>query len=109
MAKLGDATRLLRAKHNISQIQLSELMSIDKSYISAIEAGTRNPSFSTLEKIAAAFGKPLFLILFLMDMEDDRLPYDLRVKMLYEAMKIEIDRIPHELRIILENDLDQPA
>lgn len=53
-AKFGKKVRILRLKLGISQEKLSELSSIDRTYISNIESGNRNPSLLTIEKLASA-------------------------------------------------------
>lgn len=53
--KLGKKIRDLRKDQGLSQEQLSFAAKIDRSYISEIENGLRNPSLQTLEKLAKAF------------------------------------------------------
>lgn len=52
--KLGKKIRDLRKDQGLSQEQLSFAAKIDRSYISEIENGLRNPSLQTLEKLAKA-------------------------------------------------------
>jgi transcriptional regulator with XRE-family HTH domain len=52
--KLGKKMRELRKNQGLSQEQLSFTAKIDRSYISEIENGLRNPSLQTLEKLAKA-------------------------------------------------------
>ncbi|HEX5796763.1 MAG TPA: helix-turn-helix transcriptional regulator [Candidatus Saccharimonadales bacterium] len=52
--KLGKRVRELRKKTGISQEKLGELTSLDRTYISGIERGKRNPSLRNIEKIAKA-------------------------------------------------------
>lgn len=52
--KLGKKVRELRKSKEWSQIKLEELSSVDRTYISDIERGVRNPSIKTLEKLAKA-------------------------------------------------------
>ncbi len=56
---LGNSIISARAKLGISQKQLSEMSGIDQSDISKIERGVSNPSISTLERLAQAFGGKL--------------------------------------------------
>lgn len=53
---LGNSIISARAKLGISQKQLSEMSGIDQSDISKIERGVSNPSISTLDRLAQAFG-----------------------------------------------------
>lgn len=50
--KLGNKIRELRIELNYSQEKLGELTGLDRTYISGIERGVRNPSIKNIEKIA---------------------------------------------------------
>lgn len=50
--KLGKRVRELRQEANLTQEKLSELTGLDRTYISGIERGVRNPSLRNIEKIA---------------------------------------------------------
>jgi transcriptional regulator with XRE-family HTH domain len=52
--KLGKRIRQLRHEAELSQERLGELTSLDRTYISGIERGIRNPSIKNIEKIAKA-------------------------------------------------------
>jgi transcriptional regulator with XRE-family HTH domain len=52
--KLGKRLRELRNAKGWSQERLSIETKVDRSYISEIERGTRNPSLTTLSKLAKA-------------------------------------------------------
>lgn len=54
--KLGKKVKQLRTDAKLSQEQLGEVTGLDRTYISGIERGVRNPSFINLEKLAKAFG-----------------------------------------------------
>ena len=56
---LGNSIIAARARLGISQKQLSEMSGIDQSDISKIERGVSNPSISTLDRLAQAFGGKL--------------------------------------------------
>lgn len=51
---LGERIVFLRKKKGISQLTLSYLAEVSKTYMSDLERGRRNPSFLILERIAAA-------------------------------------------------------
>lgn len=53
---LGQAIRKHRKAHTISQERLAEIADFDRTYISLVERGERNPSFTNLCRIAAALG-----------------------------------------------------
>jgi transcriptional regulator with XRE-family HTH domain len=52
----GNSIRQLRAERDMSQTELSALTGLDRSYISGIERGERNPSLTNVFKIARALG-----------------------------------------------------
>lgn len=53
-AAFGDAIRSIRKQRDISQERLALMCGLDRTYISGIERGTRNPSLTNILKIAAA-------------------------------------------------------
>lgn len=52
--KLGKQVRQLRLEAGLSQEKLGFMTSLDRTYISGIERGVRNPSLRNIEKIAKA-------------------------------------------------------
>ncbi len=54
--KLGKKVRQLREEAGISQEKLGELTGLDRTYISGIERGKRNPSLRNIDKLAKALG-----------------------------------------------------
>jgi len=50
----GQALRHFRARQNISQERLSQESGLDRSYISLLERGLRQPSLTTLLQLAEA-------------------------------------------------------
>lgn len=53
-AALGEAIRHLRRQAGLSQEQLAERALTDLTQIGGLERGTRNPSYSTLIRVAGA-------------------------------------------------------
>ncbi|HEV2790228.1 MAG TPA: helix-turn-helix transcriptional regulator [Solirubrobacterales bacterium] len=53
-AALGEAVRRLRADAGLSQEQLAERASTDLTQVGGIERGVRNPSYTTLVRLAEA-------------------------------------------------------
>lgn len=51
---LGEAVRRLRTRAGLSQEQLAERMATDLTQVGGIERGIRNPSYTTLVRLAAA-------------------------------------------------------
>lgn len=61
----SEALRLVRAFHDVSQIDLANELGISRSYLSEIESGKKVPSLDLLQKYSAHFNIPLSsLILF---------------------------------------------
>jgi ribosome-binding protein aMBF1 (putative translation factor) len=56
VADLGEAIRERRQGKNLSQEALAEIADFDRTYISLLERGERNPSFTNLCRVAAALG-----------------------------------------------------
>jgi transcriptional regulator with XRE-family HTH domain len=52
--KLGIRVRELRNQRGWTQEKLEELSGLDRTYISDIERGVRNPSVTSLDKLAKA-------------------------------------------------------
>lgn len=66
------AVRMARSIANISQQELAERASLNRSYISLIESGDRNATTETLEKIAGAMEIPTHLFTLLAVEESDK-------------------------------------
>jgi len=47
--------RTLRRKHGWTQVEMSEMLGIDRSYLSEIENGKKDPSLRVLKTIADGF------------------------------------------------------
>lgn len=60
--KLGKKIRELRNEAGLSQEKLGEITGLDRTYISGIERGVRNPSIRNIEKLAKAFGVSVSII-----------------------------------------------
>ncbi|MBB4664790.1 helix-turn-helix domain-containing protein [Conexibacter arvalis] len=55
---LGEAIRARRRDLGISQEALADRIGIDRTYLSGIERGERNPSYTNLLRIASALRVP---------------------------------------------------
>jgi transcriptional regulator with XRE-family HTH domain len=55
-AALGEAVRTLRSEVGLSQEQLAEGAGTDLTQVGGIERGVRNPSYTTLLRLAGALG-----------------------------------------------------
>jgi transcriptional regulator with XRE-family HTH domain len=50
---IGPAFRLLRERAEISQEELAFRAGLDRTYVSGIERGRRNPSLKSMQRVAA--------------------------------------------------------
>jgi len=55
----GLAVRAARLARGWSQEQLSEAAGLDRTYVSSLERGLRNPTLTTQQRLAKALGMPL--------------------------------------------------
>lgn len=55
----GKNLKLLRTQQNISQEEFADKTKLDRTYISGLERGKRNPSFLTLTKLAKTLNIPI--------------------------------------------------
>ncbi|HEX3040823.1 MAG TPA: helix-turn-helix transcriptional regulator [Solirubrobacterales bacterium] len=55
-AALGEAVRRLRLEAEMSQEELAEAAGTDLTQVGGIERGVRNPSYTTLLRLATALG-----------------------------------------------------
>lgn len=53
---LGQAVQAIRGERGMSQVQLAEATGFRQSWISDIEHGRRNPSWSSVVRLAAGLG-----------------------------------------------------
>ena len=53
---LGEAIRVRRAKLGLSQEDVGFEAEVDRTYMTGLEAGARNPTFETLLRVARALG-----------------------------------------------------
>jgi len=58
-SKIGKRIKTLRGKLKISQLDLSLISQLDRTYITSVENGKRNLSIVNLEKIATALNTTL--------------------------------------------------
>jgi transcriptional regulator with XRE-family HTH domain len=57
-AALGRAVHAVRTERGISQVQLAEATGFRQSWISNVEHGRRNPSWSNVVRLAEGLGVP---------------------------------------------------
>jgi transcriptional regulator with XRE-family HTH domain len=59
LAAIGKAVRAARKARALSQEDLADVCALDRTYLSGIERGMRNPTILSLWKIADALAVPL--------------------------------------------------
>ena len=57
--KFGHAVRAARVSRELSQEQLAHAAGLDRTYVSSLERGLRNPTLTTQARLAQALGTPL--------------------------------------------------
>lgn len=62
---LGKAIKLCRTQKGMNQAELAGSAEISISYLSLLEQGKRDPSFSMIQNIASALNVPLSILVFL--------------------------------------------
>jgi transcriptional regulator with XRE-family HTH domain len=60
---IGEAVRLLRIYHDMSQTALSSALKLSNSYVSELESGKKQPTLEVLEKYADYFQIPVSSLL----------------------------------------------
>lgn len=68
---LGRAIKLCRTQKNLKQSELADKANISVSYLSLLEQGKRDPSFSSVEKVAEALEVPISILMFLAADKDE--------------------------------------
>jgi transcriptional regulator with XRE-family HTH domain len=74
LGALGEAIRQMRKQAGLSQEQLAERAATDLTQIGGLERGTRNPSYSTLVRVAIALKTQAGEIVTLADQLAERNP-----------------------------------
>ncbi len=54
ITKFGKRVREIRLKKKLSQGDIARILGVHRSYISGLERGVRNPSLTTVQKVAKA-------------------------------------------------------
>jgi len=52
--KLGENMKRIRLEKGMSQSDICQKLGVDRSYISNVESGNKNPTLSTITKLAKA-------------------------------------------------------
>ncbi len=52
--KLGQNLKKIRTQKNITQVEIANILGVDRSFVSNIENGKNNPTLSTIANLAKA-------------------------------------------------------
>lgn len=61
-SRFGARVRKLREAKGLSQEAFAFASDIDRTYVSGVERGVRNPTITVAEKFAKGLGVPLYLL-----------------------------------------------
>mgnify|MGYP002725479093 CR=1 FL=1 len=96
--EIGKQLQLVRKAHRLLQKDLARLASLDRSYVSKLERGMSDPTYSTLEKIAIAYDLSVPHLLSYGHEESFNLDIDAAMDALrtlkYNMVKVEINIKP---------------
>jgi transcriptional regulator with XRE-family HTH domain len=73
---LGEALRLIRTFHDLSQTEGAEKLGISKSYLSEIESGRKIPTLQLIERYGETYDLPVSSILFFSENMGRRASYE---------------------------------
>ena len=87
---LGKAIKLCRTQRDLNQSSLAKLSGISVAYLSLLENGKRDPTFSTIESIADALNVPIYILIFLASNQGDLFGIDteLKEKLSYATLRL---------------------
>jgi transcriptional regulator with XRE-family HTH domain len=54
--KLGQNLKKIRTRKDVSQVEIANILGVDRSFVSNIENGKNNPTLSTITNLAQALG-----------------------------------------------------
>lgn len=68
---LGKSLIHVRAKRKLSQMAAAKKIGISQQYLSSLEAGNKEPSLTSMKKIARAYSVPMEVLIFMGTEEKD--------------------------------------
>ena len=57
--KLGENLKKIRTRKNVTQVEIANILGVDRSFVSNIENGKNNPTLSTIANLAKALKVPV--------------------------------------------------
>lgn len=97
LMKIGKVIRMLRARRGLTLAALSELAGISHSYLSLLEAGKRQPTLETLDRLATALSVPTagLIVLATPKSKLDTVAPASGAAKLYEALMLLLEELDH--------------
>lgn len=72
LVNFGDSLRAIRRSKNLSQEELGQVTGLDRTYISGLERGKRNPTLKVIVHIAACLGTTASVLLEGLEIAHDK-------------------------------------
>ena len=101
---LGKAIKFYRIQQELNQVEFADLAEISVSYLSLLERGKRDPTLSTVRRIAAALEISMVVLFFVASDENEvaSLGTEVSEKLAYAALRKQ-GRVRCKLDLISEN------
>lgn len=90
--EIGHALKICRSSRKLSLDDVADRSGLSQSYISMIESGKREPTLSSLEKIAKALAVPTLILMFLAADKDELQGLDEETSRLLSTALIDVMR-----------------
>jgi transcriptional regulator with XRE-family HTH domain len=99
MKHIGEAFRFVRLSRALEQKDVAERAGISDSYMSSLELGRRDPTWTTVQKVCMALGVPVTFIMVLLEgAEPDVKPFVPAVSTELWNMTREVEHASHKER-----------
>jgi transcriptional regulator with XRE-family HTH domain len=68
---IGQVFRFVRLSMDMLQREVADISSLSEGYISSLERGDRDPTWSTVQSICAAMGVPVSFVVMLLEGQNE--------------------------------------
>lgn len=89
---IGHALKVCRSAKKFSLEELAGRSGLSQSYLSMIESGKREPTLTSVQKISAAMGIPVTIVLFLASDDEELRGLDAETKSRLSDAVLEVMR-----------------
>lgn len=90
--EIGHALKVCRSSRKLSLDEVADRSGLSQSYISMIESGKREPTLSSIEKIAKALAVPTPILMFLAAGKDELQGLDAETSRLLSVAVLDVMR-----------------